>query len=270
MLSRQFFKSFFKPKKVNKYGWKPDLPDHRDLKYTLAAIETIALPLKVDLRNACPAIYDQKNLGSCTANASGAVCQYEMIQNNLLTYPPSRLFIYYNTRKIGGTTGEDSGASIRDTIKSLATYGYCAEALWVYDVNKFTKKPPGSAYEIATKNKLASINYMRVEQREYDLKACLAQGNLIVFGFTIYESFETQAVAKTGNAPMPGKTERSLGGHAVTLVGFNDETKQFIVRNSWGTAWGQNGYFTLPYAYVLNSGLASDFWCIKTIPGGTK
>jgi C1A family cysteine protease len=69
---------------------------------------------------------------------------------------------------------------------------------------------------------------------------------------------------------MPGKTERSLGGHAVTLVGFNDETKQFIVRNSWGTAWGQNGYFTLPYAYVLNSGLASDFWCIKTIPGGTK
>jgi C1A family cysteine protease len=95
------------------------------------------------------------------------------------------------------------------------------------------------------------------------MKACLASGYPFIFGFTVYDSFESDAVAKTGIVPMPSKTELVLGGHAVMAVGYDDSKKWFIVRNSWGEDWGDKGYFYIPYDYLTNKNLASDFWTIK-------
>jgi C1A family cysteine protease len=262
-------KGLFTKKVPNsRYGWRPDLPDHRD--YLYASAWTGTLPKRVDLRDNCPTIYDQMSLGSCTSHAAGASVEYEMIQNKLPAYHPSRLFIYYNTRKIEGTIREDSGATIRNTIKSLALYGFCDEKLWAYDVRKFAKVPPCQAYAAAQQNKLASIQYMRVAQTERALKECLASGNTVVFGFTVYEGFESAEVARTGvvNLPQPG--ERALGGHAVLAVGYDDANGWWIVRNSWGTSWGDKGYMYMKYEHLLNPKLADDFWSIKTLTTALK
>lgn len=95
------------------------------------------------------------------------------------------------------------------------------------------------------------------------MRSCLADGFPFVFGFTVYESFESQQVAKSGVVSMPKPTERALGGHAVLGVGYNDAKKTFIVRNSWGDDWGQKGYFIMPYKYLSDRNLADDFWTIR-------
>ena len=101
---------------------------------------------------------------------------------------------------------------------------------------------------------------------EFDqMKGCLASGYPFVFGFTVYQSFESQTVARSGHAPMPMWGERPIGGHAVMAVGYDDANEWFLVRNSWGKNWGMNGYFTLPYAYLIQPGLSSDFWTIRLV-----
>ena len=97
------------------------------------------------------------------------------------------------------------------------------------------------------------------------MKSCLAEGYPFVFGFTVYESFESEAVAKSGKLNMPKKGEAQVGGHAVMAVGYSDSSKRFIVRNSWGTSWGLNGYFTMPFDYLLNENLSDDFWTIRLV-----
>lgn len=97
------------------------------------------------------------------------------------------------------------------------------------------------------------------------MKGCLASGYPFVFGFSVYESFESQAVAQTGIVPMPSPNEQLLGGHAVLAVGYDDEQGRFIVRNSWGKDWGMEGYFTIKYDYLLNDNLADDFWTIRRV-----
>jgi C1A family cysteine protease len=109
------------------------------------------------------------------------------------------------------------------------------------------------------------VLYQRLSQISNQLKGCLASGYPFVFGFTVYESFESQQVAQTGHAPMPAPTEASIGGHAVIAVGYDDSQNWFIVRNSWGVGWGMKGYFTLPYAYLIDPNLASDFWIIRVV-----
>jgi len=109
------------------------------------------------------------------------------------------------------------------------------------------------------------VSYSRVSQTPSQMKGCLASGFPFVFGFTVYDSFESQDVAKTGVVPMPASGESVLGGHAVLAVGYDDGQQRFIVRNSWGTGWGMHGYFTMPYAYLTDRGLASDFWTIRLI-----
>jgi len=176
---------------------------------------------------------------------------------------PSRLFIYYNERVIEGTAGTDSGAQIRDGIKSVSTQGDCPESLWPYDIAKFAAKPPTTCYQQA--NKYKAVQYQRLLQDPNQLKGCLASGFPFVFGFTVYESFESQQVAKTGHAPMPSPKEKVLGGHAVMAVGYDDSQHWFIVRNSWGAGWGMKGYFTIPYEYLLDQNLSSDFWTIRVV-----
>ena len=251
--------------KIKRYGWLPDTPDQRDHLYAAPVVELKKLPPKVDLRPQCPkVIYDQGQLGSCTGNAIACAIQFDRLkQKRKPDFIPSRLFIYYNERDMEGTVASDSGAQIRDGIKSVVKQGACSEKTWPYVITKFTVKPPPPAYQEASKFQVTS--YSRVTQTLAQLKGCLASGYPFVFGFTVYESFESPAVAKSGAMPMPAASEKVLGGHAVVAAGYDDASQRFIIRNSWGSKWGQKGYFTMPYAYITESNLADDFWTIRLV-----
>lgn len=254
---------------VARYGWKPDLPDQRDLLYAAPLTALQALPTKVDLRKGCPPVYDQGHLGSCTANAIGGGFQFDQIKEGLKSIVPSRLFIYYNERDMEGTVDQDSGAYIRDGIKSVNKLGVCPETMWPYDGSPFppnprlTLKPSAACYTEAKKH--VAVQYARVPRTENQMKGCLASGYPFVYGFTVYESFESSQVTKTGVVPMPKSREEVLGGHAVLAVGYDDSSRSFIVRNSWGTKWAIKGYFTMPYAYLLDANLSDDFWTIRLV-----
>ena len=245
------------------YGWQKDLPDQRDFSYAAPSPSLAPLPAKVDLRPQCPPVYDQGQLGSCTANAIGGAIQFERLKQKLADFAPSRLFIYYNERAMENTVASDSGAQIRDGIKSVAAQGDCPETEWPYTITKFKTKPSVACYTNALKYKV--ISYQRITQSLAQLKGCLASGYPFVFGFTVYESFESATVAKSGHAPLPKSNETVVGGHAVVAVGYDDVKQWFVVRNSWGAGWGMKGYFTLPYAYVTEANLASDFWTIRLL-----
>ena len=152
---------------------------------------------------------------------------------------------------------------IRDGIKSVAQQGDCPETEWPYNIAQFTQKPAAQCYTDAAK--YHAVQYQRVTQNLTQLKGCLASGYPFVFGFTVYDSFESRQVAQTGVVPLPGHTEQVLGGHCVVAVGYDDTQHRFIVRNSWGPSWGMQGYCTMPYAYLTDANLADDFWTIRLI-----
>jgi C1A family cysteine protease len=265
------------PRKTARYGWTPDLPDARDHLYAAPRPTLEALPPSADLRGQCPPVYDQEQIGSCTANAIGGAFEFETMKQGLADFMPSRLFIYYNERAMEGNTGTDSGAQIRDGVKSVATLGVCPETEWPYDGtasdpvtgafppgDPAAEKPTDTCYKDALNNRATS--YSRVNRDLDQMKACLAAGYPFVFGFTVYESFEGADVARTGVVPMPDtQNEKVIGGHAVLAVGYDDAAQTFLVRNSWGTGWGQAGYCTMPYAYFTTRGLSSDFWTIRLV-----
>jgi C1A family cysteine protease len=248
----------------SRYGWIPDLPDHRDHIFAAPSPILAQLPPSVDLRSHCPkTIFNQGPLGSCTANAIGAAFEYDLLKQELVDFMPSRLFIYYNERRMEGTVDSDSGAMIRDGVKSVAKQGVCTEDEWPYDIAKFTVRPTDKCYRDALTNR--AVAYQRVPQTLNQLRGCLANGFPFVFGFTVYESFESAEVARTGVANLPSSGEAVLGGHAVLAVGYDDESTRFLVRNSWGAEWGMGGYFTLPYTYLTERNLSSDFWMVTSV-----
>lgn len=251
------------PRKIARFGWVPDLPDQRDFLYAAPAPFQAKIPPSMDLRSQCPPVYDQGQLGSCTANAIGGAIEFDQRKQHTKEFVPSRLFIYYNERAIEGTINSDAGAQIRDGIKTVNKLGAPPETDWPYDIAAFTKKPPAKAYNDAAKHLV--VMYQRLIQELNTLKGCVASGFPFVFGFTCYEAFESEQVAKSGILPMPGAGEKVVGGHAVLCVGYDDATQQFLVRNSWGDGWGMKGYFTIPYAYLTNPRLASDLWTIRSV-----
>lgn len=251
-------------RQIKRYGWIPDLPDQRDHLFAAPPAVLQAMPPSVDFRPQCPPVYDQGQLGSCTANAIAAALEFDQIKQNLpQTFVPSRLFIYYNERTIEGSVDSDSGAMLRDGIKSVATQGACPEDLWPYDIDQFRNQPPDACYQVAAQHE--AVLYQSIAQDLTQMKGCLAAGNPFVFGFTVYQSFESNQVAQTGHAPLPDPSEQLLGGHAVLAVGYDDANTRFLARNSWGTAWGMAGYFTIPYSYLLQSSLSADFWAIQRV-----
>ncbi len=218
----------------------------------------------MDLRPGCPAVYDQGELGSCTANAIGGVIEFDQRKQKLpRTFTPSRLFIYYNERALEGTISTDSGAMLRDGIKAVASQGACPEPMWPYLENKLADRPSAQCYKIGKLH--PAVQYSRVPQDLGQMRSCLAAGYPFVFGFTVYASFESEEVATSGVAPMPEPSETALGGHAVMAVGYDDASSRFLVRNSWTTDWGMGGYFTMPYAYLADNNLADDFWTIRLV-----
>ena len=240
------------------YGWKPDLPDQRDRYFKVRRFR--ALPSFVDLRGKCSDIEDQEDIGSCTAQASVAAMEYlDRIADDKWT-DLSRLFVYYNSRPLGDK-GEDTGAYIREVIKdALAKHGACDEKLWPYLPSKFGVKPPLKAYRDGLKRCITE--YRRIESLE-GVKQCLADGFPVIFGFTVYTSFNI--IGRSGIMPMPQPDERTEGGHAVLAVGYDDKKQCLIVRNSWGKSWGDQGYFYMPYDYV-HPDLTADFWVITRTP----
>jgi len=242
------------------YGWVPDRPDYRDKLYSAIAAPPKKLPRKVDLCAGCSTVEDQGQLGSCTANALAGNLEFLYQKVERPVKDLSRLFIYYNEREMEGTIGEDAGAMIRDGVKSLVNLGVCTEKKWPYTISKFTKKPSAACYQEAGRHKVTSYHRILTLQQ---MKQCLAEGYPFVFGFSVYEGFESQAVAKTGKLDLPKPGEKQLGGHAVCAVGYDDATKRVLVRNSWGADWGIKGHFTMPYDYISNDNLADDFWTIR-------
>ncbi|HJW68157.1 MAG TPA: C1 family peptidase [Candidatus Binatia bacterium] len=252
------------PYSVKKFGWLPDLPDQRDFTYSAPLAMLRKLPAKVDLSGQCPPVYDQGELGSCTGNSIAAAIEFaERKQRLAKPTTPSRLFIYYNERVIEHTVATDSGAMIRDGIKSVNKVGACRETTWPYKIGSFAKKPSSGAYAEGRKHTVSS--YQRVARTTSQMRGCLASGFPFVFGFTVYTSFMSAAVAKTGKLSMPHAGEKVEGGHAVLAVGYDDAQHRFIVRNSWGPDWGMKGYFTMPYAYLLDDNLSDDFWTIRVV-----
>jgi len=253
-----------KPSRHGGYGWIRDLPDTRDFLFSAPLIRfPQGLPPSVDLRSECPPVYDQGQLGSCTANGIAGAIQFDQGKQGVKDFTPSRLFIYYNERVIEGTVSQDSGAQVRDGIKSVATLGAPPETDWPYNVQEVAVKPPANAYSDAKQDLVTS--YARVAQNLTQMQGCLAGGYPFVFGFTVYDSFESDTVAQTGVVPMPASGETSLGGHCVLAVGYDDTQRMFIIRNSWGPDWGLKGYCLMPYEYLLQASLASDFWTIRSV-----
>ncbi len=237
-----------------KYAWRRDVPDQRDMVFS--APLHAALPDHVDLSALCGHIEDQGNLGSCTAHALGTCLEFITTKNRDL----SRLFIYYNERAVEGDIMSDNGAMIRTGAKVCSKYGSPVETYWPYNIHSFNHKPPPVAYQEGVKHK--ALSYQSIVGLQA-MKACLAQGFPFAAGISVYDSFESDAVAQTGIVPMPKSTESLLGGHAIAVVGYNDAKQMFLVRNSWGTLWGLKGYFWIPYAYLGNTSLASDHWTLR-------
>ncbi len=251
--------------KIARYGWTRDLPDHRDIQLYTQAPPGRKLPPTVDLRELMPPVYDQGELAACTANALASLLSYRgRPDGTLLSWTPSRMFLYYNQRAQAGLVHSDAGASIRDGIKSMLRYGACSEEEWPYETSRLAKRPPARLYR--TSDQLQELRYGRVAPSLTQLRSCLAAQNPVIFGISLFSGMESDTVSETGMIPLPRSDENLLGGHVLSAVGYDDRHQYFIVRNSWGAGWGDRGYGYLPYAYATDPGLSADFWALDLQP----
>ncbi len=280
-------------------GWLADYPDFRDYhsetdKFQSAAAEAhagktikallnkigtekpkLTRPGSADLRQWFSPIENQLDLGSCTANAGAGVVEYFERRAFNRYLDASRLFLYKTTRNFMHQTG-DTGAYLRTTMGALALFGVPPEEYWPYNIGSFDQEPPAFCYSFASNYK--AIQYFRLdppgsatEDALKSIKKQLAAGIPSMFGFTVYNSI-SQA-NNSGRIPFPADGDGVIGGHAIVAVGFDDALKiknepngpettgALLIRNSWGTTWGESGYGWLPYECV-RSGIAQDFWCL--------
>lgn len=248
-------------------GWLPDPPDPRDRVFSAPipkALQSVYLANKYKFAP----VYDQGPLGSCVGNAVAFLVHFNLLNKNFFDEPaifrPSRLFIYYGAREILGYQNVDSGAFIRDGIKTVADIGAPSEDAWPYIISKFADKPSDTAYRYAARTK--GLVYERVNNSSKELVvAALMQGYPIVFGTYLYPSFMTSEVSRTGIVPLPNFNDWPIGGHAMVIVGYRAEDDTFICRNSWTRAWGQDGYCRMPSAYITNTNVTMDAWVIKKL-----
>ncbi len=244
-------------------GYIRDHIDPRDYQRFATTHEVQTAPPVADLRAQMPPVYDQMALGSCVSNGVAAIVEADQIKQGETPVMPSRLFIYYLARVIEHSVKSDSGAQIRDGVKAVATTGFCPETDWPYNIATFTGPPPPSCAKDAATHK--AIQYQRVQNTEAQIEATVASGFGVVFGCSVFESFESDAVNKTGIVPMPKRGESMLGGHCMVVVGYNRNTQHYLVRNSWGTGWSaaMGGHCWMPYAYFPK--YASDLWVVERV-----
>jgi C1A family cysteine protease len=177
-------------------------------------------------------------------------------------YQPSRLFLYYFTRFLEDTVEEDSGANLKDLMKTVMVFGCPSEEDLPYDITKFTEKPPLEIVKKAREH-LDNFDYFSVKQDLNVMKQVLADGFPIIIGIVLFESFFYDETMKTGIVPIPKVTESISGGHAILIVKYDDDTNCFTIQNSWGSDVGQSGYFDIPYEYILNENLGQDYWHLR-------
>lgn len=259
---------------VKGMGYIPDLRDERDVAFSAPELQAVGLPAVYSMLDQMPPVYNQGAIGSCTAQALAGALQYT--EKELVNWEkrpvPARLFLYYNARQLHNTVKSDSGASIRNSVKAAARWGYCAEKQTLgtlYAVRNYADMPTPAAYRAAAKHRLADIHYARVGNVKTgralpdEVKAAIAANNPVDFGFTVYENWQRET-GKTGITPMPKKGEDVSGGHAVLAVGYDDARQSLLCRNSYGVRWGNEGYFWMSYDFMYE--YARDFWVIKLVP----
>jgi C1A family cysteine protease len=264
------------------YGWRPDLPDVRDLRMApRSSAKVLLAPRYLDLPKTMPAVWDQGDLGSCTAHAILALVVAAQVRLGLTVEMLSRLFLYYAERVLEGTTAQDAGAQIRSGMKALAKVGVPPEALWPYVVAAFATRPSRAAFKAALHHQ--ALRYQRVPRTLPALKGALVARGPVAFGFTVRESFESDLLTRTGFLPIPARSEAVLGGHAVAIVGYDDTVQganwkapgAFLVRGSYGPECGihdpahpeQLGHFWFSYGQMTRRGVTSDFWALDMIEG---
>ncbi len=242
------------------YGHRSDTKDARDFMFTPSAVSD--LPTLVDLRADCPPVMDQGQLGSCTAHGIIGALRYLLVRSGgPRDHRLSRLQLYYDERVVEGSVSEDSGAEIRDGIKCAAKIGVAHETMWPYIITKFARRPTDRVYKDAIK--FEALKYERVAVDPAYVKAALASGYPVIVGFSVYESFESDAVAATGMVPQPDlRNEQMIGGHCVYAVGYGQHPGTITCRNSWANDWGDNGDFYIPEQYICSTQFASDFWIV--------
>ena len=248
---------------ARKFGWLRSRPDPRAI---LADPTGLATWDEVDERLAMSNCYDQGQLGSCTGNAVAFGYEYWRQVQGLETWTPSRLFIYWNERVAEGTQFYYSGAFGHDGFKCLRRFGAPPEDLWPYDIARYADAPPSSAFVAANDNRIEwyvhpGLPYDRpISERTQAFKRLLSNEQTIQFGFTVFSSFMSAHVADTGIVPMPQRGEREEGGHEVSLIGYlKDYPDHGLCRNSWGTDWGQGGYFLMPWDYICDPNYSDDW-----------
>lgn len=227
-----------------------------------------------------PPVYDQGRIGSCTSNAVAAAVQYvRRLSNQKPDFPPSRLFIYYNGRIQENTLATDSGLSIGDGIRAIEQFGVCPESEWPYDSpapndkgqfpdgSRAVSKPRHETFQSAYQHRAIDAHSIasKGDARIRELKACLAEGYPFAFGFTIYRSFFDPSKQPLTKVVVPPILDLPQGGHAVLAVGYDENSKLFICRNSWGVSVQDKGYFYMPYDYVINDDLVADFWTVRNV-----
>jgi C1A family cysteine protease len=256
-----FFKKLFgvKSSEPTFDGWIPDEADARDHIFVapVTTTKTKALQPSADITAKFGMVESQGNLNSCVGHAVTSA-----LEATLGTSDRSRLFVYYNARAIEWRTASDSGCGIRSAMSAVAKQGASSEILWPYDASKVTVKPGANAYTdgLSVPAKIAA--YERVTTLAA-LKGALSAGLPVVFGFKVHNSFRTQT-AYNGIAPYPVAGDAQIGSHAVVAVGFDDATGMVKCRNSFGSSWGQTGYFYMPYTWFANmTTLVSDAWVIR-------
>lgn len=224
------------------------------------SLHTIQLPKTFSLNTYRHFTYDQGDLGSCTANAFCAAYRILCVINNInKNFEPSRLYFYYNERAIEGTIVTDAGADVIDGESYVMHHGICSEKSWPYDVTKFTIQPFVSCNIEAAKYKIKTFQLIQFDVLN-TIKKTIYNKQPVLIAISIYDSFESEHVAKTGIVPMPNvHTETLLGGHELCLIGYDDNTQMFTVLNSWGSSWGINGLCFIPYKYLTNNNLAHEF-----------
>jgi len=241
-------------------GSRRDDPDHRDRRFR----PTIArLPKRVDLSSYCGEVYQQRKILSCSANALAAA--FTMIANRDETPidPASRLFLYYNARRLKRQQRTDSGTTIRTAIKAAARYGACSERLWRYLDENVLLAPPHPCYRSA---QIRPASYARVARKLDHLRGALAQQHPFVFGIEAYADTFT-AAAKSGVLPLPRAGDRPMDGHALICVGYDRHERAFLARNSLGASFARDGFFWIPESYFTNPSLTFDFWVIRALTG---
>jgi len=236
----------------------------------LSLLPIVQPPTKIDLTvtNKFPPVYDQGNLGSCTANSLLCAYLYDELNFNHISvntevFDPSRLYLYYQERVLEHDVPDDNGSSLDDGLLSLETKGVCSEGLWPYIVDKFKEIPPPTCDVDAKSHRV--IQAKQLNQTLEDLQTCLRHSVPFVFGIACYNGLETLSAENHWILPIPSPEEKSIGGHAIICVGFDDTTKLFKIRNSWGFSFGDKGHFYIPYEYMLNPNLSYSFRVLSSV-----